>query len=134
MAQVNFRLPKLHVYFKTDKSPAEVRAEVLRPLANGLETYINSLLTAAGELGLTAEVVRKAGKVLRQGDRWSVYLKVIVSGDASRSEQQLKQAFLNNKSAIKTQIKARLERVDFGGTDLSFNFKRIDGVEAEDET
>jgi len=134
MAAVIFRLPKLHVYFKTDKAPGEVRKEILGPLANGYESFVQTMLNNAGETGLTAKVIRKRGKIFRDGDRWGAYLKCIIEGETDRKPLTLRQAWANRKSSIKSQIKSRLERAAFGGTEVRFNFKRLDGQEAQDES
>lgn len=133
MADVHFRLPKLHVYFKTNKSPEEVKTEVLGPLANDYESLIQTLLNNAGQTGLVAEMIRGIGKVMRDGDRWGVYLKCSITGETSLTEQQIKQAWENKKADIKSAAKARLEGASFGATEVRFSFKRLDKQEAVEE-
>lgn len=134
MAEISLVLPKLHVYFKTDKTAAEVRSEILGPLANGYENLIQTVMDNAGQTGLTAEVIRKQNKVTRDGDRWMVYLKCWVHGETNLSMEQIRQGWANKKSAIKTAAKNRIEHADFGGTEVRFNFKRLDGQEAAEES
>lgn len=134
MAQVGYRLPKLHVYFRTNKTAAEVRKEILGPLANGYESFIQGLLDAAGQTGLTAVVSRSRGKVYRDGNRWMVYLKCNVVGETNLTSEQIAQAWANRKANIKTRVRGRIESATFGGTELRFAFKRLDGREAEEET
>jgi len=133
MAQVNLILPKLHVFFKTSKTPAQVRSEVLGPLANGYENLIQNYLDGAGQTGLTVEVVRNPGKVYREGARWTVYLKGWVYGESTLTDAQIWQGWNNKKADIKAAAKARLERAAFGGTELSFKFRRLDNLPAEEE-
>lgn len=131
MSSINVTLPKLHVFFRSDKTAEEIRGKAMGSLADCYETEIQTLISPVRSLA--SETVRSLGKVYPDRDRWTVYLKGIVKGDTALTEQQILEAWEGDHDNIKKVLRDCLEMPDFAATDITFEFKRLDGREAEEE-
>ena len=116
------RLPKTFVEFRSSRPDSVVEAEILGPLWSG---YRDILQKQVNSLGYTIEIAPRRSKIERDGNKWIVYLKAVVSGLPDDTDiEALFAKFEPIVDEAVTHISARLKQNSIRASAIKATFRR----------